>query len=360
MTRLLPHSFFVTVLLLSAAAIAQTKVGPAPAKAYPARPVSDLQPIIEPGAPAAPTGAAQPALPPMPQQPEWAARMTPQEQKWIDDVLSYWEATSAKIKVFECKFQKWDYENGFLDPANGRRRERTYAEGTIKYAQPDKGLFRVEKLVSVIPPNQPGGQPQEILQSPEMGEHWICDGAKIYSFEANKKQVTVTPLPAEMRGKAIADGPLPFMFGARAETIKARYWIHGLPDGPPEKYKLEAIPKSREDAQNFKAVIIILDKQDYLPESLQIFAPNYNPPQNDARQTYVFTKREKKDEATLADMVKKGLDPFGLIRRDFFDVRAPGGWKMVEQNAANVPSGPAPPPQQAGPAPPPRQAPAIR
>jgi hypothetical protein len=96
-----------------------------------------------------------------------------------------------------------------------------------------------------------------------------------------------------------------------------------------------------------------------LPESLQIFAPNYDPPRNDAHQTYVFPAEHRiaKDESTLADMVKKGLDPFGLIRRDFFDVQAPRGWKMVEQNpVANVPHGPAPPPQQAGPAPPIQQA----
>lgn len=285
--------------------------------------------------------------------------MTVDEQKWVDDVLRYWEARSDKVKLFECRFQKWDYENGWLDPATGKRHERTFAEGTIKYAQPDKGLFHVERLVSILPPNQAGGQPQKIEQSAELGEHWICDGQKVYSFEANKKQVTVTPLPPEMRGKAIADGPLPFMFGARAETIKARYWIHNLPGGPLEKYKLEAVPKSREYAQNFKAVIIILDKQDYLPELLQIFAPNYDPPRNDAHQTYVFPAKDRvaKDESTLAEMVKKGVDPFGLIHRDFFDPRIPAGWKKVEQNpVANVPAGPAPPPQQVGPAPPIQQA----
>ncbi len=274
--------------------------------------------------------------------------MTVEEQKWVDDVLRYWESRSDKVKLFECKFQKWDYENGWLDPTNGQRSARTYAEGAIKYAQPDKGLFHVERLVSILPPNQAGGQAQKIEQSAELGEHWICDGNKIYSFEANKKQVTVTPLPPQMRGKAIADGPLPFMFGAQAETIKARYWIHGLPDGPAGKYKLEAVPKSREDAQNFKSVIIVLDQQDYLPESLQIFAPNYDPPRNDARQTYLFKERTAKDDTSLKDMIAKNL--FGPFLREFYEPKIPAGWKKVEQNAAaNVPLGPAPPPQQAAP-----------
>ena len=362
MTRLLSGSSFFLLLVCPAAGLAQTNTNPgassrfappaaAQAAPYSARPASDVQPIVQPGG-VAPGPVMQPAVAPaMPQQPEWVARMSPEEQKWIDDVLRFWESRSEKVKLFECKFQKWDYDGGFLD-ANQKRHPRTYAEGVIKYAQPDKGLFHVEKLVSVLP-GQPGQPPQQIVQNPELGEHWVCDGNKIFSFEANKKQVTETPLPPAMRGKAIADGPLPFMFGARAETIKARYWIHGLPDGPQGKYWLEAVPKSREDAQNFKQVRIVLDQKDYLPESLEIFAPNYDPPRNDARQTYVFSNRDAKDQATITELIGKGLDPFGLIRREFFEPRIPAGWKKVVQgDVGNVPSGP---PQQAGPAPPPRQ-----
>jgi TIGR03009 family protein len=344
MTRLLFACFGVLILFRPAVVVAQAIGQPGAAL---------------PAAGGVAQGPAQPAVAPaMPQQPQWAAQMSIEEQKWIDSVLMYWEARSDKVKLFECKFQRWDYDGGFVD-ANQKRHPRTYAEGVIKYAQPDKGLYHVEKLVSILPPAKPGEKEQQVVQNPELGEHWICDGEKVYSFEANKKQVTVTPLPPEMRGKAIADGPLPFMFGAKADTIKARYWIHGLVAAPDDKtkenkYWLEAVPKSRQDAQNFKTVRIVLDQQDYLPESLEIFAPNYDPPRNDARQTYVFSKREAKDEATIADMIKRGLDPFGIIRRDFFDPRIPLGWKkVVQSDVGNVPAGP--PPQQAGPAPPQRQ-----
>src|SRR5438552_145704 len=116
MTRLLPLSCVIVLLLCPSVVLAQTKAVATPGspqvqlptgKAYPARPAGDLQPIVEPG-PVTPGRAEQPALPPMPQQPDWAVRMTLEEQKWIDDVLHYWEARSTKIKVFECKFQKWD------------------------------------------------------------------------------------------------------------------------------------------------------------------------------------------------------------------------------------------------------------
>jgi TIGR03009 family protein len=340
--------------LAASAALAQTIQGPAPTPrvatpagpqvpAGPAAPARQFTPVTEPAAPNGP-GGQQPAIAPIPMQPEWVGKMSPDEQKWIDDVLRFWEASSEKIKLFECKFNRWDYDGGFI--FNGKWETRTYAEGSIKYAQPDKGLYHVEKLIL----NQPGanGQPpQKVVQNPELGEHWICNGEKIFSFEANKKQVTVTPLPPEMRGKAISDGPLPFMFGAKAETIKARYWIHRTPGSPDDKYCLEAVPKSREDAQNFKLVRITLDKAEFLPEFLEIVSPNFNPPQNNARQTYQFVNRSKKDAATIADLVKQGLDPFKLVHREFFEVVTPSGWKMVDQGGqGNIPAGP---PQQARP-----------
>src|SRR5262249_45679494 len=160
-------------------------------------------------------------------------------------------------------------------------------------------------------------------------------------------------LPPGMQGQAIADGPLPFMFGAKAQTLLARYWIHELPPTKKGTYLLEAVPQARQDAQNFKAVHIILDEAEYLPESLIVFSPNYNPPLNDAKKTYVFSDRKAKDNASIEDMVKKGLDPFGILNRDFFQVRIPPGWKKVTEN--NAPGIPQPPQQAAGPAAPPRQ-----
>ncbi len=356
----------VTLALFALAplAVAQNPASPARQQSapYPTRQASDIRPLPAGVTPIGPQGvapaapgfnpAAQP-IPPMPQQPEWAAKMSVEEQKWIDDVLKFWETRSDKVKIFECKFRRWDYDGGFVDPATGKRNTRTFAEGSIKYAQPDKGLYHVERLIAVMPPAKQGDKPQEVVQNPDLGEHWVCDGEKIYSFEANKKQVSVSPLPAEMRGKAIADGPLPFMFGAKAESIKARYWIRGLVADPndkakQDKYWLEAVPKSREDAQNFKMVRIVLDKKEYLPESLEIFAPNYDPPRNDARQSYLFLERVAKDENMLQAMVREGL--LGAFHREFYEPRIPTGWtKVVQSPAGNVP-----PPQQAGPAPPPR------
>jgi TIGR03009 family protein len=336
MTRSLIVAILLVLLATAEVCAQSTPIGPAAGNA----------PIVEPAgsAPAPRVAGPQVAGPqtpvaPIPLQPEWVGKMTPAEQKWVDDVLQYWETSSEKIKLFECKFERWDYDGGFLGP-DGKWQTRTYATGIIKYGQPDKGLYKVEKLI-LNQPGAPGQKPQQIEQNPELGEHWICNGKEIWSFEANKKQVTVTPLPPAMQGKAIADGPLPFMFGAKAQTIKARYWVRNLEGGPAGKYWLEAVPKAREDAQNFKQVRIMLDQQDFLPDSLEIFAPNFNPPQNDARQTYRFAERSKTDAANIAAQIAKGLDPLGIFNRDFFNPRIPLGWQKVAQGGqGNIPAGP--------------------
>jgi len=280
-------------------------------------------------------------MPALPQEPAWAAQQKPEEQKWINDVLRYWENHSEKIKLFECRFRRWDYDGG-IQQASGARHWRTYAEGLIKYGQPDKGLFKIEKLVSALP-GDAGQPPQQVLQNPELGEHWICDGQQVFSFEANKKQVTVSPLPPEMRGKAIVDGPLPFMFGAKAQTIQARYWIRDV--RPPEsqgQYWLEAVPKSRSDAQNFKMVRIVLSEKEFLPELLTIYLPNYDPPRNDARQVYQFVDRRTEDEQGIAARMKKNLDFLNLWHDDFSKSKIPSGWKKVELAGA---AAAAPPPK---------------
>src|SRR5262249_38160556 len=140
-------------------------------------------------------------------------------------------------------------------------------------------------------------------------------------------------LPPEMRGRAIADGPLPFMFGAKAATIKARYWVHGLPETGNDKYWLEAVPKTRQDAQNFSRVIIIIDKKDWLPDTLQVFAPNFNPRTNPARQTYVFKDRKTPDPKNVLQIVGDKLNPLGgFFKADDFNPKTPAGWKKVVEN----------------------------
>jgi len=302
-------------------------VGPQSAGSQPA----GVQPVAQPGAAVGqggrapiPAGRAPQNLPPAqvapaPQPPPWAQQMTPEQAAWLDQFLGFWETRSNKVKTFECKFQCWKYDT-FAPPGV----PHVYTEGSVKYAQPDKGLYRVEKLSTYQPPP---ANPPHAVQDPTLGEHWVCDGKQIFQFDAPARKVVVLPLPVEMQGKAIADGPLPFMFGAKSETIKARYWVRGL-QGDPGKYLLEAVPKSRQDAQNFKKVIIQLDEKTYLPDMLQVFEPNSDE-KNQYRKTYKFVDQKTTDDKmTLADFAKF----FDVFRREFYEPRIPQGWKKEVQS----------------------------
>jgi TIGR03009 family protein len=293
---------------------AQGPIGPQPVQQ-----ASDQQPIRPPL-----PGAGLPPAPIAPQQPSWFP-LEEAQQKWVDQILSYWEQESSKVKTFECKFQRWEY-----DPVFGPKGDaKTFAEGVINYAQPDKGLYRVEKLSSYAPPAKPGDKPQYFEEDAAYGEHWVCNGKQVFAFNARAKQMVVTPLPPEVQGKAIVDGPLPFLFGAKAATIQARYWIRVLPETGNGKFWLEAVPKSRQDAQNFKMIHLVLDEKTFLPEMLQLFAPNYDAKTNPSRTTHVF-KEVKTGDAKFWQNPVQPLTQW--INGRFYEPRLPSGWTRVVEN----------------------------
>jgi TIGR03009 family protein len=270
-----------------------------------------------------------------PQPPSWAP-LDPAHEKWVGDVLRYWEEHSNKLHTLSCQFTRWEYDPVFgpQDPKTAK----TIAVGEIKYAKPDKGLFKVNELHLYAPPAKAGEKPTYVKQDAMFGEHWISDGERIFEFDGRNKRLIERELPPEMKGKPIADGPLPFLFGARAETIKARYWIRGLPQSGNGKYWLEAVPKSIQDRQNFKAVTIVLDEKTYLPEVLEVLAPNYDAATNPARSTYQLAKHETTDKAPGP------LDKLWTVFRKSFDKPSvPAGWtKFVERADGTTVGGPTP------------------
>ncbi|WP_197442366.1 TIGR03009 domain-containing protein [Lignipirellula cremea] len=268
--------------------------------------------------------------------------LTVEHTEYLDKVLGYWEYNSKKIQHYECQFRRWDY-----DPVWGPKVEHmTYSTGIIKYADPDKGLFEVQKIYHYRAPEKPGDKPQYLSIDGEIGEKWICDGRTIFEFKASQKELHETQLPPAMQGKAIVDGPLPFMFGAEAAKIKARYWVHVItPTTTKGEYWLEAFPKYREDAANFQKIHIIIDSSDFLPKALQVYPPNYHEVENPKRTVLMFDNRN-------VNSLKEKLRELNLWSKAFFDPATPAGWVRVQKQFGAGP-GPGQPGQgqpQSGPA----------
>jgi TIGR03009 family protein len=260
---------------------------------------------------------AQPLLPPreaseiqqsQPPQPlaQPPFELDRQQETALDQVLLAWQQTSNRVSTFSCSFTLFEYNAVFGDAQKPMRVE----QGEIRYVAPDKGLYRV---------------------SAKGGEHWVCDGKAIYEFKS-----TVTPpqliesrLPPELQGKAIADGPLPFVFGVNAGKLKQRYWMR-LTTPPEVKGQIwfEAYPRFRQDAANFKKVDIILTEATLEPYALQMFEP-----QGKVRKVYQFA------DLKINSPLHKVQDFMG----GFISPQTPVGWKRLIQEApvsAQPPVGP--------------------
>jgi TIGR03009 family protein len=276
---------------------------------------NQAQPLLPKERMAFPLQTQQGAQPQPQQPPPPPFTLTQQDEAQLDRVLKAWEQKSKDIKTFDCSFKRWEYDPVFPKP-NADPNAPAYIEiGILKYAAPDKGVFRV------LSQDGPDGKPVPI--DADRAEHWICDGKSIYQYIPKQKQLVECKLPPEMQGKAIVDGPLPFLFGADAQKLRQRYWIHIIPP-PPEIRNvicLEAYPRFQEDAANFRTATLMLTLPDMAPKALQIFQPN-----GKNHTSYVFY-----------DVVFN--DPLRLFQGNPFQAYTPRGWEKIMKDAS---------PQQAG------------
>lgn len=227
------------------------------------------QPQAEPprqDVPAGPAPAQGPPAPPF--------RLSPQEEADLDKTLDAWEKKNGALKSFKCDFQRFQYDPVLLPKRPGENEiPKQRSNGEIKYVAPDKGMLReTEGEVNSINPKTNQIERKKL----ELFEHWACDGKTLYKVDYLQKVVEEVPIPAELQGKGITQGPLPFVFGAKAAELKARYFIRPVapPPGDTTHAWLEIRPKYRRDAENFSKVELILRTNDMFPEAIQITGTN--------------------------------------------------------------------------------------
>ena len=285
----------------------------------PDQPVAPRNPTLERKLP-----LQQPVQPPPP-----PFTLTPQEQAQVDAVLKKWEQMSKEIKTYECKFVLWQYDLNFpvRDPKNpnGPPLPNYKDQGYMKYATPDKAIYRITSTEN---------NGEWVPIPPERAIYWICDGKAVTEYRfppenpnpgPNEKpqpgQVIEHPLPQEMQGKAIADGPLPFLFGADANKIRNRYYIRIItPANAQNQVWLDAYPRFQQDAANFKRVILALNLSDMNPKMMRIYSANGN-----EYSTYDFF-----------DVVQN--DPLRIWKGNPFQVVIPRGWQKTTEQLPGPPS----------------------
>ena len=112
------------VLFVAAESSAQSTEAKSDAKAAPANsPANNV--------------AVQPSDKPLPAP----FTLTPAEQTNLDQLLKDWETASNSIKTFKCKFTRMEYDPALV--AGNPNQPSAVSKGELKYATPDKGMFKV-------------------------------------------------------------------------------------------------------------------------------------------------------------------------------------------------------------------------
>ncbi len=234
------------------------------------------------------------------------------EQSHLDAILVAWEKQSGATTTLESTFHRYHYDTTGA-PAG------IYASaalGTIKYAKPDKGLFKVEQ--KIFYKGMKDGKPEHGPMEGQYGEHWVCNGRELIEFDRSQKECRIQTLPEQLQGEGIINSPLPFVFNLRADDIKQRYWVRQVTAPKAGLIMIEAWPKRQEDAAQYKLVQIVLHEDSFLPAGLVMYAPNYDDRTAPHRDIYEFTN------ATRNGQMQK-LKNFW---NNFIPEKPPSDWKI--------------------------------
>jgi TIGR03009 family protein len=239
--------------------------------------------------------------------------LTAAELAALQSTLTQWEQQSKGTKTLECKFTRWHFDM-FAAPA-GVHADRS--DGVVKYAAPDKGLFRVDEKVFFK--GMDAGKPQFGVEPGQFGEHWVCNGQQLIEFDRTKEECRIQDLPPEMQGQNIISSPLPFVFNLDAARIQQRYWIRTLDSGKPGIVLIEAWPKLQEDRAQYKLVQIALDGSNFLPQALIMYAPNFDKKTAPKWDHYEFTGMKR-------NAIGAGISDFF---NNFIPEKPPANWKIL-------------------------------
>jgi TIGR03009 family protein len=271
------------------------------------------QPPIQPQAQAQAPAAALPAQPPA------GFQLNQLQLAMLNQVLNVWQAQSAKINTFKCSFERWEYNKAFGPKVDNEEAPLNKCAGVVSYSRPDKGSFQITeirpfKLTPAAPGQAPGAPAKgDWVKDPNaIGEHWVCDGEAIYEYRHHQKQLVERTIPPQLRGQAIVDGPLPFLFGADAAKLKARYWLRVEQQQDPSIVWITARPRFKEQAADFSKVEVMLDRERLLPRAMQVHLPD------ESRHVYMF------------DIANASVNDRLAVLKSFFErPRVPYGYKRV-------------------------------
>jgi hypothetical protein len=139
----------------------------------------------------------------------------------------------------------------------------------------------------------------------EENQRWICTGEEIFIIHDDLKLYDHIEIPPHQQGRNISQGPLPFLFGMRAEDAKRRYHLNlgeqNWPEGrviqregePPLRLRPQvhvvAYPKMEQDRREWRRAEVLLDGESFLPRAIRLLNPSM-----EKETVYVFDLSQMK------------------------------------------------------------------
>lgn len=192
-------------------------------------------------------------------------------------LLNDWARGSSQIRMLHGKHERHVYDSAF--------EVEKISRGEFWYEAPDKGRIDVQPVEvtsqMLDARNSPeakverrkNGEPYELKS--DSAERWICDGQRVFDINDPQKSARVVDLPPTLRGENIMNSPLPFLFGMPAQDAVKRFRMTLIRDYRPEYdvVLLEALPKWRQDADNWMKAEIFLNTKTFLPSAVKLIDP---------------------------------------------------------------------------------------
>lgn len=251
-----------------------------------------------------------------------AAQISPQ----LAELLTNWSRASDQIKTLQGRHTRRVYDTSFS--------VERISYGEVWFAAPDRGRIDIKavditakmradrQLEGAKVQRDSNGVPFKLTSDQEA--KWICDGQRVFDINEEEKRAQIANLPPTLRGKDIMNSPLPFLFGMPPQDAVKRFDMVITKDHRPQYpyVVLKALPKLRQDAENWSRAEIYLNTSTYLPTSVKLLDPGEK-----SSTVYTFTKIEVNKKGFLG----------GIISRDFWKPNLKGyNVQVIEQGQNNM------------------------
>src|SRR4029077_10714513 len=99
---------------------------------------------------------------------------------------------------------------------------------------------------------------------------WVCTGTEVVRIDDKAKTYEKVVIPPESQGQNIIDGPLPFLFGMKADRAKQRYRDFKLIKHDETEIRLELRSAYDPDTRNWDKAVIHIDAKTFTPKAVKL------------------------------------------------------------------------------------------